>query len=197
MAHPAPTSQAIAYPAASVSLQPILESIAGLSRRDQAALVQAFRAAEQVAKPKRLTGGNTYRGHTDFSPAFFAAQMRAIEAHGKNWWANPDLTLLATVPAAWVACKLSNGRVSRSPRDVHFPRAQFWPGGILPTGPEYAEYYKIDPSGDVRITGPAREAQRAKARAEWVALMADAPPARDFALDHTPEDIDAREMESV
>lgn len=29
------------------------------------------------------------------------------------------------------------GRTSNAPRDQRFPAAHYWPGGILPGGPEY------------------------------------------------------------
>lgn len=181
------------YPGASSSLAPVLQSIAALSRADQAELLRAFRAADKAAKPKRIGGGNTFQGFDDFQPAFMGARLRAIEAFGPQWYLNPDLALYAQIPGGWANCKIFSG-TKRGPRDVHFPRAQFWPGGTLPVGPVYADYYAIDPSGDIRITGPAREAERAAARAKWEAMVADGMP--DFTLEHTPEDIDG-DMEAV
>jgi hypothetical protein len=42
---------------------------------------------------------------------------------------------------------------------MHLARAQFWPDGVLPIGPEYAEFGPIEPAGNVRLvearkTGP-------------------------------------------
>jgi hypothetical protein len=79
---------------------------------------------------------------------------------------------------------------------MNFPTAQFWPGGLLPSGPDYAEPHAIDPTADIRTIGPAREFARKQSQAVWLAAMA-APPAPEFALEQTPEDIDAREMEPV
>lgn len=187
LAQPAPAPPP-AYPRASADLQPILASIAALSRKDQAALIRAFRAAEEVGKPKRIAGGNTFRGWADFAPALTAAQDRAIEAGGPRWWADPDMALWARVPGSWVACKLTNGRSSTSPRDVHFPRAQFWLGGTLPVGPVYADYLPCDPSADVRTIGERQAAERKSSRQRWE-VWTNPNPAPAFALEPTPEDI--------
>ena len=196
LAHRAPAPQAvvIAYPGASASLQPILETIASLSRRDQAALMRAFRSAEQAAKPKRLTGGNTFRAWADFTPALTTARMAAIAVFGAQWYLNPDLCIKGRVPAAWASCKV-HGRTSVCHRDMNIPTAQFWPGGTLPVGPDYAEPYAIDPSADVRETPARQRAERKASRAKYEAAERKAAPS--FVLEHTPEDIDAREMESV
>ncbi len=196
LAHPAPAPLAVvAYPGASTSLQPILATIANLSRRDQSALMRAFRSAEQSAKPKRLTGGNTYRGRDDFTPALDAARLAAIEAFGRQWYLNPGMSVKARVPAAWASCKV-HGRTSTCHRDMNFPTAQFWPGGALPVGRDYAEPLAIDPTADIRIIGPAREFARKQSQAVWIAAMA-APPPPDFTLEHTPEEIDTPELEAV
>lgn len=86
-------------------------------------------------KPRRPVNG--FRNFTDFMPAFRAARARAIAAQGPRWWMSADHAIWARVPAAWVTWK---GKASSgmSPRDLHFPMAQYWPGGALPFGPDYA-----------------------------------------------------------
>ena len=135
----------ISQPAPVAVLQParladVLSQIAALPSRDQDELLRAFRSA---LKPARLTGGATFRDASDFFPAFNAAREAAQAVAGREWYLDPGVSLKARVPAAWVALRGEMG-TWRSPRDVNFPRAEYWPGGVLPTGPEYAEHGPID-----------------------------------------------------
>jgi hypothetical protein len=79
-----------------------------------------------------------FKGYDDFSPAHTAAKRAACAELGLRWALVPGASVIARLPAAWVACKVF-GRVSKSPRDVRTPAARFWPNGLLPIGPEYAE----------------------------------------------------------
>jgi hypothetical protein len=88
--------------------------------------------ARYSPRPRRA-----YRGFDDFMPALATARAAAITEHGEKWWANPNASLWARVPAAWVAWK-GFSRSGSSPRDMHFPIGKFWPGGVLPIGPDYA-----------------------------------------------------------
>jgi hypothetical protein len=104
-------------------------------------------------RPRRRVTG--FRGYNDFMPAFRAARERAMAAQGPRWWMSPDHSIWARVPAGWVTWK---GRASSgmSPRDVHFPMAQYWPGGVLPIGPDYAAPISVaqfaDPAPRRRVT---------------------------------------------
>jgi hypothetical protein len=110
--------------------------------------------------------GNTYRGFDDFMPAFTAARRRAAMACRDmlgRWWLEPDC-LKARLPAAWVRWQ-GRSVSGKSPRDVNFPAARYWPGGTLPVGPDYAAPAVL--SGEImprqvvpvshRIAGPARD----------------------------------------
>jgi len=201
------------WPAASPALAAVLGQITSLSRYDQGQLARAFRAAEVAARPARprLLGGRSYKGWDDFAPAFTAARQAAADAFGPRWYLNPDLSMHARLPAGWTSCR-TFGRTSVSPRDVNFPRAQFWPGGILPTGPEYAEIGPLDPEGDIRTAAERQAKHRAEILAECpelAGLSGDAlteaarerkvkqaaatarkaaanQPAPDFTLEYTP-----------
>jgi hypothetical protein len=144
---------------------------AGLSVADRAALLRLLKP-----ETKRIGGGATFRGSEDFFPAFNAAREACRAAHGPEWYLNPSVALKARVPGAWVALRGEMGTY-RSPRDVNFPRAEYWPGGALPAGPEYAEHGPID-----RGDGHAWKMERAKRRGKPVPILA---------LEHTPEEIAA------
>ena len=159
------------YAGASDKLATVLVSITALSRADQRALAGAFKIAERAAKPLRITQSKSYSGFDDFMPAFNAARALAREAHGDRWHLNPDARMCARLPSAWVAAKGLSGTY-RSPRDVAFPRARFWPGEALPNGPEYADLYAIDPTGDIRLTDAERAAEMARQMAEFPELFA-------------------------
>lgn len=90
----------------------------------------------QVIRMKRRTAP-TFKGYDDWTPAVQAAKQAACDELGELWAIKPGASILATVPAAWVSCKVF-GRVSHSPRDMRLPAARFWPDGLLPRGPEYA-----------------------------------------------------------
>jgi hypothetical protein len=108
---------------------------------DQVAHARAILAAHRragggIAIRPAKAAGNTFRGFDDFMPAFTAARMLAMADHGIRWWLAPG-TLKARLPAAWV--RWQGLAVSgKSPRDVNMPSARYWPGGVLPVGPEYA-----------------------------------------------------------
>jgi hypothetical protein len=179
------------YPGASAPLGAVLASITSLTPADQRNLARAFKAAEvarRPAKPKLLGQRRTFAGYDDFMPAFYAAREAVACRAGRQWYLNPDVAMKARVPAAWVACRVSRGTIN-GPRDVNFPRAEFWPEGVLPVGPEYAEFGPIAPVGDVRLM----DAQRAEAVVKfkgaypgWYAeMLPQDQPA--FDLEHTPD----------
>ena len=70
-------------------------------------------------------------------PAYNAARAAVARDHGANWHLVPDAWRWGRVPNAWVRCPVY-GRVSTAPRDMRLPIAQYWPGGEMPNGPEYA-----------------------------------------------------------
>src|SRR5262245_11867802 len=82
--------------------------------------------------------GKTYKAYADFVLAFNQARHACIRRHGDNWHLVPGASVWARIPAAWASVKVF-GRVSHAPRDQRFPAAEFWPGGVLPIGPEYAD----------------------------------------------------------
>ncbi len=125
----------------------VLTSIAALPAVDRDALLRAFQAALRP-EVKRL-GGSSYRNAEEFFPPFNAAREACRALHGENWYLDPAVSLKARVPAAWVALKGEMG-TWRSPRDVNCPRAEFWPGGVLPNGPDYAEHGPVAQSGPLR-----------------------------------------------
>jgi hypothetical protein len=91
----------------------------------------------QPIRAKRATRiAKSFTGYDDFVPAFNAARHAAIAALGARWYLEPGASLYGRVPAAWASCKVY-GRSSNAPRDQRFPAAQYWPGGMLPAGPEY------------------------------------------------------------
>jgi hypothetical protein len=122
--------------------------------------------APAVYRPRRST---SYRGYDDFMPAFRAAREAAAAKHGPNWWMKPDASRWARVPPTWVAWK-GYSRSGSSPRDMHFPVGEFWPGGVLPIGPEYAapvsvaQFAERPPRPRATIDAPAWE---------WLADAAD------------------------
>jgi len=85
-----------------------------------------------------------FKGYDDFCPAVVTAKNAAAAELGLHWHLVAGASVLATLPAAWVACKVF-GRTSKSPRDVRLPAARFWANGLLPVGPDYAEEYAWEP----------------------------------------------------
>src|SRR6202048_1429875 len=152
----------------------IIAQIAQLPPKERDALMAAFQVALKP-EPKRLGGGNTFKGFDDFMPAYTAARLAAREAFGERWYLFPEATCYARLPVAWANCHIFGG-VKRSPRDVHMPKARFWPGGVLPTGPDYAEYGPVCPVGGAW-------AERARPKRKAIA----------FDLEPTPENIDMAE----
>ena len=113
--------------------------------------------ARYSPRPRRA-----FKGFDDFMPVFRAAREAAKAEHGEKWWANPNASLWARVPAAWVHWKgLSVS--GTSPRDLHFPLGKYWPGGELPIGPEYAapvsvvQFASPPPRRQLTIEAPAWE----------------------------------------
>jgi hypothetical protein len=94
---------------------------------------QPIRASRKPARP-------VFKGYDDFTLAVMAAKNAAVSELGLHWRLMPGASVLATLPAAWVACKVF-GRTSKSPRDTRLPAARFWANGLLPVGPEYAAEY--------------------------------------------------------
>ena len=82
----------------------------------------------------------TFKGYADWSPAHTRAKMRACAELGASWKLIAGASVIATLPAAWVSCKVF-GRTSRTPRDVRLPAARFWDAGMLPAGPDYGAEY--------------------------------------------------------
>ena len=158
------------------TLAGVLAQIAALPGKDQAELMRAF-AAAMKPEPKRIGGGNTFKGADDFYPAFNAAREACRAVAGEAWYLDTSVCLKARVPAPWLAIK-GEMATYRSPRDVNFPKAEFWPGGVLPTGPDYAEF------GPVAKVGGAQD-ERDEAWSNRKALA--------FDLEPTPEDIELEE----
>lgn len=148
------------YPAASPALAAVLTGITALAPADRAKLAAAFKAAEP-AKQARLAG-SAFRSWDDWHPVWRAACQAAAGEHGGQWHLHPE-TLNARIPAAWANIKLPIGTTKHGPRDIHIPAARFWPGGVLPCGPEYAERGPLEES----VVG-TRERQ-ARHRAETLA----------------------------
>lgn len=121
-------------------LASVLEQIAALGEADQAALLAAFKVATKPAA--RISGGKSYRDAESFFVDFNAAREACAARWGREWYLNPKASLKARVPGVWVALKGEMG-TWRSPRDVNCPRAEYWPGGVLPIGPEYAEHARL------------------------------------------------------
>jgi hypothetical protein len=96
----------------------------------------------QPIKAKRSTAAKavTFKGYDDWSPAHTAAKQAAAAAYGDHWHLVPGASVIATLPAAWVSCKVF-GRTSKTPRDGRIPAARFWPNGMLPNGPAYVGEY--------------------------------------------------------
>ena len=94
--------------------------------------------AEKALAPVSTRRRLSFKGYDDFMPAFAAAREAARAAFGPKWVFNPDACCGARVPKGWVSWRTSAASGS-SPRDLtHFPLGHFWPGGVLPVGPEYA-----------------------------------------------------------
>jgi hypothetical protein len=93
----------------------------------------------------------TFKAWADWMPAHRAAKLAACNLHGDRWSIQPGAYVHARLPAAWVACKVF-GRVSKTPRDVRLPAAQFWPNGMLPAGPEYAAPASARVTADIVVT---------------------------------------------
>ena len=168
-----------AYPRASDALASVLSGITRLSPADQAKLAAAFKAAQ----PRQIGQRRTFAGWDDFMPAYTAAREAVAGRVGERWYLDPTVALKARVPGAWVSCRVV-GRTSASPRDVTMPRAEFWPGGALPVGPEYAEFGPIDPEGDVHTISERRAAGRKAAMRRAFPRLASALA---FELEHTPD----------
>jgi len=98
---------------------------------------QPIRASRKPARP-------VFKGYDDFTPALVAAKNAAVAELGLHWHLLPGASVIATLPAAWVACKVF-GRTSKAPRDTRLPAARFWQNGLLPVGPDYAAEYAWEP----------------------------------------------------
>lgn len=94
----------------------------------------------QRVRAKRARTAPTFKGYDDWSPAHTRAKQRACAELGFDWKLISGASVIATLPAAWVACKVF-GRTSKSPRDVRLPAARFWDNGLLPAGPAYGDEY--------------------------------------------------------
>ena len=156
---------------ASPTLAGVLSQIASLPSSDRDELLKAFQAALKP-ETKRIGGGQTYRNAEAFFADFNAAREACRQIHGESWYLSPTASLKARVPGAWVALR-GEMKVWHSPRDVNMPRAEYWPSGALPTGPEYAEHGLVCPIGGAW-------AERAKPKHKAVA----------FNLEPTPEEIE-------
>jgi hypothetical protein len=101
----------------------------------------------QAIKPARAKAPKapTFKGYDDWSAAHLAAKLAACAELGDHWAILPGASVIARVPAAWVACKVF-ARVSKSPRDVRMPAARFWPNGLLPRGPDYPTEGRYEPT---------------------------------------------------
>lgn len=111
----------------------LADQILALSASDRAALLRLLKP-----ETKRI-GGLSFRDAESFFVAFNAARAACRAVHGNKWYLSPAASLKARVPGAWTALKGEMG-TWRSPRDVNCPKGEFWPGGVLPTGPDYAEH---------------------------------------------------------
>ena len=164
------------FPSASPALASVLESITALPATDQAALAKAFRAAEPP-KHRRLGGGIT--SWDQWHPMWRAACQAAAGEHGPQWHLHPE-TCNGRIPTAWANIKLPIGTTKHGPRDVHIPAARFWPGGVLPVGPEYAERGPMEPTRvvvrlewPVPVPAPELELELVEWDAEDLAEAAD------------------------
>lgn len=137
----------------------LADQIMALSPGDRAALLRMLKP-----EVKRIGGGSSFKDAYSFFVAFNAAREACRAVHGAAWYLDVSACLKARVPAAWVALRGEQG-IWRSPRDVNFPRGEFWPGGVLPVGPEYAEH------GPVAKVGGAQVKRR-----RAVAFVLEAPP---------------------
>ena len=71
--------------------------------------------------------------YDSFVAALGVAKAATCKAAGLGWAMQAGLSVMATVPARWVSCKVF-GRISKAPRDQRLPAPRFWPGGQLPAG---------------------------------------------------------------
>lgn len=108
--------------------------------------VSAALAAAEGARKGAASEPVKIRDYDSYVAARAEAVAACIADHGLSWKLAEGASVPCRLPAKWTACKVF-GRVSRSPRDMRLPAAQYWPGGILPEGPEYFADYP-------RETGP-------------------------------------------
>jgi hypothetical protein len=167
------------YPGASPALGAVLASITALSATDQAKLARAFRKA---AAPLRLPG-SAFRSWDEWWPVCRTARAAAAAELGERWHLDAS-TLNARIPAAWANIKLPIGGTKHGPRDIHCPAARFWPGGVLPSGVEYAERGAVDAAAGIPVTDSERvvRLRRRQAPNGWGVPT--------FEMEPTPEDID-------
>ena len=167
----------------------ILSQIAALPPAERDSLLRAFQAALKP-EPKRLGGGNSYKDAESFYKDFNIAREAARNVAGAQWYLDPAVSLKARVPSIWVALHGEQG-IWRSPRDVNCPRAEFWPSGTLPVGPDYAEHENVCPIGSAWAE---REEPSASGK-RYLGVNRKGQPVYvpAFDLDYTPESIDAAE----
>lgn len=87
-------------------------------------------------KSRRAAARASFAGYDDFVAALTKARGRAGAALGR-WDLVPGASIWARIPVKWASCRVF-GRTCKLPRDQKFPAAKYWPGGVLPVGPEYA-----------------------------------------------------------
>jgi hypothetical protein len=170
LAAPVAVPATIPYPNASPALGAVLASIVSLSAEDQARLIRAIGKA-RPAKPLRLAG-SAFSSWEDWWPVCRAARARASADLGARWDLDAS-TLHARIPSAWANIKLAIGGTKHGPRDIHMPAAKYWPGGVLPYGPEYAARGPVDgrkAATVTRLRAPALEL----APVEWDIDLAEA-----------------------
>jgi len=118
--------------------------------------MQICQCCGQPIKAKRSAAAPTFRGYDDWTKAHSEAKRAAMAAHGLNWKLADGASVVATLPAAWVSCKVF-GRTSKSPRDVRLPAARFWADGLLPRGPVYTADYARETDATITATRDAAE----------------------------------------
>jgi len=82
------------------------------------------------------------RGYDSFVGPLAIAKAGAVAEAGLHWATRPGLSLMVTVPTAWVRAKVFGGYSGGAPVTKGAPNVQarrvpaprFWPGGALPAG---------------------------------------------------------------
>ena len=126
------------YMALATSVQHAVLARPARQRRATTAPPRERAASPPPRQALAVYAGQRFRGFADFQPALQAARDRARRVHGETWYLVPGASIKARVPRPWMTCTIGN-RVCASVRDANMPAAEFWPDGMLPVGPVYAQ----------------------------------------------------------